>query len=242
MHMRPPSLQFTHSYVHKVKPHWCARPATIAYALVAGSDLQLRFGSVAPVSSSGTGLQSVCIFAVALLATSKVVPCWLQVAETATQFFISGDRPNVAGLVLAGSADFKNELNGSDMFDQRLGAVVLAVVDVSYGASFHCLPHTVVSEDFCPSQACSSGCDQATSNHIQILCLHSFIFILKHHCRIFLKRGLCLMTQDLGERNKCLVFISFSWATPCTVQSFNVISKSSCMALFCMSFLTRFVL
>ena len=58
----------------------------------------------------------------------------MQVAETATQFFISGDRPNVAGLVLAGSADVKNELNGSDLFDQRLGAVVLAVVDVSYGA------------------------------------------------------------------------------------------------------------
>ena len=58
----------------------------------------------------------------------------VQVAETATQFFISGDRPNVSGLVLAGSADFKTELSTSDMFDQRLGAIVLAVVDVSYGA------------------------------------------------------------------------------------------------------------
>ena len=66
--------------------------------------------------------------------------CCMQVAETATQFFISGDRPNVAGLVLAGSADFKNELNGSDMFDQRLGAVVLAVVDVSYGAHYRAGP------------------------------------------------------------------------------------------------------
>ncbi len=50
------------------------------------------------------------------------------------QFFISGDRPNVAGLVLAGSAEFKTELSDSDMFDQRLKAAVLAVVDVSYGA------------------------------------------------------------------------------------------------------------
>lgn len=56
-----------------------------------------------------------------------------QVAETAVQFFISGDRPNVAGLVLAGSAEFKTELSDSDMFDQRLKAAVLAVVDVSYG-------------------------------------------------------------------------------------------------------------
>ena len=58
----------------------------------------------------------------------------MQVAETAVQFFIAGDRPNVAGLVLAGSAEFKSELSESDMFDQRLKAAVLAVVDVSYGA------------------------------------------------------------------------------------------------------------
>ncbi|KAK9800327.1 hypothetical protein WJX73_003024 [Symbiochloris irregularis] len=56
-----------------------------------------------------------------------------KVAETAVQFFITNDRPNVAGLVLAGSADFKTELSQSDMFDQRLQAVVLSVVDVSYG-------------------------------------------------------------------------------------------------------------
>ena len=59
----------------------------------------------------------------------------VQVAETAVQFFITGDRPNVAGLVLAGSAEFKSELSESDMFDQRLKAAVLAVVDVSYGES-----------------------------------------------------------------------------------------------------------
>jgi hypothetical protein len=58
-----------------------------------------------------------------------------KVAELATQFFITNDRPNVAGLVMAGSADFKTELNQSDLFDPRLQAVVLAVVDVSYGGS-----------------------------------------------------------------------------------------------------------
>mmetsp|Transcript_40408 Transcript_40408/g.48999 ORF Transcript_40408/g.48999 Transcript_40408/m.48999 type:complete len:443 (-) Transcript_40408:1018-2346(-) len=56
-----------------------------------------------------------------------------KVAELATQFFINVDRPNVAGLILAGSADFKNELGGSDLFDQRLSAIVINVVDVSYG-------------------------------------------------------------------------------------------------------------
>lgn len=57
----------------------------------------------------------------------------LQVAEQTTQYFITNDRPNVAGLVLAGSADFKTELGQSDMFDQRLKAIVLLTVDVSYG-------------------------------------------------------------------------------------------------------------
>uniref|UniRef100_A0A7S2FDZ6 eRF1/Pelota-like N-terminal domain-containing protein n=1 Tax=Pycnococcus provasolii TaxID=41880 RepID=A0A7S2FDZ6_9CHLO len=56
-----------------------------------------------------------------------------KVAELATQFFINDDKPNIAGLVLAGSADFKNVLGGSDMFDIRLSKIVLNTVDVSYG-------------------------------------------------------------------------------------------------------------
>jgi peptide chain release factor subunit 1 len=56
-----------------------------------------------------------------------------QVAELATQMYITNDKPNVSGLVLSGSADFKTELSQSDMFDPRLQAVVLGVVDVSYG-------------------------------------------------------------------------------------------------------------
>merc|ERR1719269_31660 len=45
-----------------------------------------------------------------------------KVAELAVQMFITADKPNVSGLVLAGSADFKNELQTSDMFDQRLAS------------------------------------------------------------------------------------------------------------------------
>ena len=56
-----------------------------------------------------------------------------KVAETAVQLFISNDRPNITGLIIAGSADFKTELSQSDMFDPRLQAVILKVVDVSYG-------------------------------------------------------------------------------------------------------------
>ncbi|XP_011404293.1 PREDICTED: eukaryotic peptide chain release factor subunit 1 [Amphimedon queenslandica] len=56
-----------------------------------------------------------------------------KVAETAVQLFITQDRPNIEGLILAGSADFKTELSQSDMFDPRLNTKVLKVVDVSYG-------------------------------------------------------------------------------------------------------------
>jgi peptide chain release factor subunit 1 len=56
-----------------------------------------------------------------------------KVAELSTQFFITNDRPNVKGLILAGSAEFKTELSQSDLFDPRLLAVVLKIVDISYG-------------------------------------------------------------------------------------------------------------
>jgi len=62
-----------------------------------------------------------------------------KVAELAVQFFLSADKVNVAALILAGSADFKNDLATSDMFDARLKAKVIKVVDVAYGGEngFH---------------------------------------------------------------------------------------------------------
>lgn len=56
-----------------------------------------------------------------------------KVAELAVQNYISNEKVNVAGIILAGSADFKNDLNQSDMFDNRLQSKVIKVVDVSYG-------------------------------------------------------------------------------------------------------------
>lgn len=56
-----------------------------------------------------------------------------KVAELAVQNFITNEKVNVAGLILAGSADFKNDLNQSDLFDNRLQSKVIKVVDVSYG-------------------------------------------------------------------------------------------------------------
>lgn len=56
-----------------------------------------------------------------------------KVAEVAATLFITNDKPNIAGLILAGSADFKTELSQSDMFDGRLQTKVIKLVDVSYG-------------------------------------------------------------------------------------------------------------
>jgi len=56
-----------------------------------------------------------------------------KVAEVATQVFITADKPNINGLVLAGSADFKTDLFNSEMFDPRIKAKVIKIVDVSYG-------------------------------------------------------------------------------------------------------------
>lgn len=54
-------------------------------------------------------------------------------AENAGKQFISQDKPTISGIILAGSADFKEKLLKSDLFDQRLKKIVLSTVDVSYG-------------------------------------------------------------------------------------------------------------
>lgn len=56
-----------------------------------------------------------------------------KVSEVAVQNFITNDKVNVNGLVLAGSADFKTDLAKSDMFDNRLQDKIVKIVDVSYG-------------------------------------------------------------------------------------------------------------
>lgn len=79
----------------------------------------------------GRGGQSALRFS--RLRTEKRHNYVRKVAEIAVQVFITADKVNVAGIVLAGSADFKSDLKNSDMFDQRLNAKVIKLVDVSYG-------------------------------------------------------------------------------------------------------------
>jgi len=56
-----------------------------------------------------------------------------KVAELSVQHFITDDKPNIKGIVIAGSANLKNDLQNSELFDKRLNSIVLASLDVSYG-------------------------------------------------------------------------------------------------------------
>jgi peptide chain release factor subunit 1 len=56
-----------------------------------------------------------------------------KVAEAAAGHFLTDNKCNCAGLILAGSAEFKTELGQSDLFDPRLAAKIIRTVDVSYG-------------------------------------------------------------------------------------------------------------
>merc|ERR1712232_1253390 len=103
------------------------------YGTVQGSnrDIVHKFSVDLP-KKHGRGGQSALRFA--RLRLEKRHNYVRKVAETATQLFIpDGQKPNVQGIILAGSADFKSELMRSDLFDQRLQKIVLKLFDVSYG-------------------------------------------------------------------------------------------------------------
>ncbi|KAJ3256064.1 Polypeptide release factor (eRF1) in translation termination [Boothiomyces macroporosus] len=54
-------------------------------------------------------------------------------AEKATELFISDDKCNVAGVIVAGHAEFKTAFIQSGKLDDRIRERVLSVVDISYG-------------------------------------------------------------------------------------------------------------
>jgi peptide chain release factor subunit 1 len=104
------------------------------YGTVQGSNKEvLHKFSVDLPKKHGRGGQSALRFA--RLRLEKRHNYVRKVAELATHFFIdqSSNRPNIQGLVLAGSADFKSDLARSDLFDPRLLKIVIKTVDVSYG-------------------------------------------------------------------------------------------------------------
>merc|ERR1712194_872081 len=103
------------------------------YGLLQGSNREvLHKFSVDLPKKHGRGGQSALRFA--RLRLEKRHNYVRKVAETAAQLFITdGQRPNVQGIILAGSADFKSELMRSDLFGPRLHKIVLKLFDVSYG-------------------------------------------------------------------------------------------------------------
>lgn len=56
-----------------------------------------------------------------------------KVCENATPLFITDEKPNVEGIIIAGCAEFKYQVNESAVFDARLKRVVCNIVDISYG-------------------------------------------------------------------------------------------------------------
>jgi peptide chain release factor subunit 1 len=104
------------------------------YGTLSGNSREIVYKfSVDLPKKHGRGGQSALRFA--RLRMEKRHNYLRKAAELATQFFINPatNQPNVVGLILAGSADFKTELGKSEMFDQRLQAKILKSVDVSYG-------------------------------------------------------------------------------------------------------------
>ena len=54
-------------------------------------------------------------------------------SELATQYFITDNLCNVKGLIIAGSAELKEDLASADFFDPRLHKNVIKIIDISYG-------------------------------------------------------------------------------------------------------------
>jgi len=102
------------------------------YGTVAGNAREiLHKFSVDLPKKHGRGGQSALRFA--RLRLEKRQNYVTKVAEMATNLFITNDKCNVSGIILAGSAEFKNVLHEAECFDGRLKAKVIKVVDVSYG-------------------------------------------------------------------------------------------------------------
>ena len=57
-----------------------------------------------------------------------------KVCEEANKVFIENNLPNINGIVMGGSADFKTNVFENNVFDPRLKKIVIKIVDIAYGA------------------------------------------------------------------------------------------------------------
>ena len=103
------------------------------YGLVAGNSKQIlhKFSVDLPKKHNKGGQSSIRFARLRVEARHNYVT---KVGELAVQHFIpDGAEPNVTGLILAGSAEFKNVLATSDQLDIRLRSIVLGIYDICYG-------------------------------------------------------------------------------------------------------------
>ncbi len=104
----------------------------VVYATLQGStrEIQQKISVELPQKHNKGGQSSVRF---ARIAEEKRGVYLKKVAELATANFITDDKCNVTGIVLAGCAEFKNKLYDSQEFDPRLKKQIIKIVDVAYG-------------------------------------------------------------------------------------------------------------
>lgn len=102
------------------------------YATLQGNarDTVLKFNVDLP-KKHGRGGQSCQRFA--RIRDEKRAAYVKKVCESAVSCFITDDKPNVAGLIVAGYADFKTNVAESQFLDGRLKKIIMNIVDISYG-------------------------------------------------------------------------------------------------------------
>ena len=59
----------------------------------------------------------------------------LEISELSVKHFITDDKINVSGLIVAGSAEFKQQLTTKDFLDPRLQNKIISVLDIAYGGN-----------------------------------------------------------------------------------------------------------
>jgi len=57
------------------------------------------------------------------------------ISEYATELFLKENKPIISGLILAGSAELKDDLNHQNILDLRLKNIILGIVDIAYGGN-----------------------------------------------------------------------------------------------------------
>lgn len=81
----------------------------------------------------GRGGQSAMRFA--RLRLEKRHNYLVKIAELSVKHFITDDKINVSALIVAGSAEFKQQLTTKDFLDPRLQNKIISVLDIAYGGN-----------------------------------------------------------------------------------------------------------